>query len=369
MSEIMATTRYDVVVIGGGFYGCFVAYQVAARYPDLSVVVLEKEKALFARASGTNQGQLHMGYMYSADVELAAECVRNAALFEEHFPEAVDHDIISYFGIHRDSEITPAGYEHFCQSLALPLEAAPQAKDYFGEDIVATYVSTEGTFNGVRLGAIMRDRMATHRVEVQLSRNVRHITPQRDGSHVIVLDDGSVLTAGTVYNTTFADMNPLHDRSSFVRVPIRCEVFLHFLLRLPPEYARLGVAVIRGRFASALPSTSRGGHLLAAAAFRRMEISDTVSLSEEVEDRQIGKTYAEAIRECSKYLPALREAVYRGHVIGTRAAFIDIRTGETTSRVTPLLHFAGIRNYHVILGGKVPCLFEALEPALAGIEA
>jgi hypothetical protein len=54
-------------------------------------------------------------------------------------------------------------------------------------------------------------------------------------------------------------------------------------------------------------------------------------------------------------------------VIGTRAAFIDTTTGETTSRVTPLLDFAGIGGYHVILGGKVPCLFEALEPAIAGI--
>ena len=365
----MVNTGYDVLVIGGGFYGCFIAGQLAAGFPGRSVVVLEKENRLFARASGTNQGQLHMGYMYSADVKLAAECARNAKLFEQHFPDAVDHDVTSYFGIHRHSEIGPADYERFCASLDLPLEPAPQARDYFGDDVVATYVSAERTFNGTRLGSILRERMATRGVEVRLSRTVRHITPRGDGSHRIVLDDGEVITAGTVYNTTFADLNPLHERSLFVRVPIRCEVFLHFLLQLPSEYAHLGVAVIRGRFASVLPSTARGGHLLAAAAYRRMAISDTVSLSEDVEARQIDKIHAEAIDDCAKYLPVLRDAAYAGHVIGTRAAFIDIRTGETTSRVTPLLHFAGIRNYHVILGGKVPCLFEALAPAMAGVPA
>lgn len=359
--------RSDVVVIGGGFYGCFVAYQIAAKYPRLSVVVLEKENALFARASGTNQGQLHMGYMYSADVDLARECVRNSALFAENFAAAVDPGIVSYFGIHRDSEIGPAAYEQFCRSLGLPLDRAPQADAYFGEEIVSTYVGAETTFDGVRLGSILRDRLAEHAVEVRLSRNVHHVTPQDDGSHVLVMQDNEVMSAGVVYNTTFADINPLHDRSRFVRVPIRCEVFLHFLLHLPPEYERIGIAAIRGRFASALPSLSRGGHLLAAAAFRRMEISDTVSLSEYIDERQIDKTRTEAIRECSKYLPVLRDAVPAGHVVGTRAAFIDIRTGETTSRVAALLDFAGIRNYHVILGGKVPCLFEALEPALAGV--
>jgi glycine/D-amino acid oxidase-like deaminating enzyme len=363
----MTATKYDVAVIGGGFYGCFVAYQIAANFPELSIVVLEKEESLFSRASGTNQGQLHLGYMYSADVELAAECARNARLFEEHFPAAIDRDVTCYFGIHRDSEIDPAGYENFCAALNLPVRPAPQARRYFGDDVVATYGSAEQTFNGVRLGAIMRRRMTTHGVAVRLRRNVHHIAPQDDGSHAIVMNGGEIVTATTVYNTTFADINLLHARSRFAPVPIRSEVFLHFLLRLPAAYTTIGIAVIRGRFASALPSTSRGAHLLAAAAFRRMEVSDTVPLSEYVEDRQIDKTHAEAIRECSAYLPVLRDAVYQGHVIGTRAAFIDVATNETTSRVTPILDFTGIKNYHVILGGKVTCLFEALEPALAGV--
>jgi glycine/D-amino acid oxidase-like deaminating enzyme len=364
----MTATRYDVVIIGGGFYGCFIAYQIAANFPDLSIVVLEKERALFTRASGTNQGQLHMGYMYSADVELARECVRNAALFEEHFPDVIDRDVVSYFGIHRDSEINPIGYEKFCESLNLPLRPAPDAAlGYFGEDVVAAYVSAEQTFDTVALGAVMRDRLTAHGVRVELSRHVHRVEPQEDGSHTVVLAGGETVRARTAYNTTFADINPLHDRSRFAPVPIRCEVFLHFLLRLPAEYARTGVAVIRGRFASALPSTSRGGHLLAAAAFRRIVMSDTVALSEYVDERQIDKTHAEAIRECARYLPALHDAVYQGHVIGTRAAFIDTSTNETTSRVTPVLNFSGIPNYHVILGGKVTCLFEALEPALEGV--
>lgn len=366
----MMATRRDVVVIGGGFYGCFVAYQIAASFPGTSVLLLEKESTLFARASGTNQGQLHLGYMYSADVELAAECVSNAVRFREHFPDAVEHDVTSYFGIHRESEIDPGSYESFCRSLDLPLRPAPRAAlGYFGDDVVTAYVSAERTFNGARLAAALRHRIAANAVEVRLAQAVHHIVPQDDGSHVIVLDSGETIAATTVYNTTFADINALHVRSQFGRVPIRCEVFLHFLLRLPSAYERIGVAVIRGKFASILPSTSRGGHLLAPAAFRRIVMSDTVGLSEYVDERQIDKTHAEAIRECSEYLPALHRAVYKGHVIGTRAAFIDTATNETTSRVTPLLHFDGIPNYHVVLGGKVPCLFEALEPALSGVRA
>jgi hypothetical protein len=302
--------------------------------------------------------------MYSADVELAAECVRNSELFTEHFPEVVDRAVRSYFGIHRDSEIGPDAYVEFCRSLGLPLEPAPQC-GYFGPDVIAAYLSAEKTFNGAYLGRILANRVADNLVEVQVARDVHIVDPGEP--HAIVMADGDVVTATTVYNTTFADINLLHDKSGFPRVPIRCEVFLHFQLDLPPEYADVGIAVIRGRFASALPSSARGGHLLAAAAFRRLEMSDSVSLSEYVDARQIDKTQSEAIRECARYLPVLSDAVYKGHVIGTRAAFIDTATSETTSRVTPLLEFDGISGYHVILGGKVPCLFEAAEPAIAGI--
>ncbi|HEU5109034.1 MAG TPA: FAD-dependent oxidoreductase, partial [Micromonosporaceae bacterium] len=210
----MSKPRHDVVIIGGGFYGCFIAYQIAARFPAMSVVVLEKERSLFTRAASSNQGQLHRGYMYSADVELAAECARNAATFGEHFRDAIDRDVVGYFGVHRDSEIGPDAYEQFCSALELPLRPAPRAaRNYFGGDVVAAYRSAEQTFNPVRLAAIMRDRLAATGVAVRLSAAVRRVVPQDDGSHAVLLTDGSVVSAGTVYNATFADINPLHDRS------------------------------------------------------------------------------------------------------------------------------------------------------------
>nr|WP_157528101.1 FAD-dependent oxidoreductase [Kibdelosporangium sp. MJ126-NF4]CTQ91492.1 D amino acid oxidase (DAO) family (EC 1.4.3.3) [Kibdelosporangium sp. MJ126-NF4] len=350
---------YDVVVIGGGYYGCFLAYQVAAWYPRKSVAVLERADALFTRASGTNQGQLHQGYMYSADVALAAECVRNHALFTEHFPDAVGNQVVSCFGVHRDSEISAGDYRAFCADLGLPLPAASMR--YFGGDVVAAFQTAERTFDNARLAAIITGRLAG--VDVRLSHGVNRVVPRGDGSHDLVMADGTVITAGIVFNAAFADINPLHDRSSFPRVPMRAELFLHFLVGLPDVYRNLGLTVIRGQFASLLPC--RSGHLLAAAAFRRLETSDSVSLSEHVDLRRVSKTHAEAVRECARYLPVLNEAVYRGHVVGTRVAFIDVLTGETTSRVTPLVDFGGVAGYHVVLGGKVPCLFEALEPVLA----
>ncbi len=52
------TTTADVVVIGGGVVGLAAARCVARRHPGSKVVVLEKERAVGAHASGRNSGVL-----------------------------------------------------------------------------------------------------------------------------------------------------------------------------------------------------------------------------------------------------------------------------------------------------------------------
>lgn len=57
----------DIAVVGGGIVGLAVADAALARWPGSSVVVLDKEPALGAHASGRNSGVLHAGFYYTPD--------------------------------------------------------------------------------------------------------------------------------------------------------------------------------------------------------------------------------------------------------------------------------------------------------------
>ena len=57
----------DIAVVGGGIVGLAVADAALARSPDSSLVVLDKEPALGAHASGRNSGVLHAGFYYTPD--------------------------------------------------------------------------------------------------------------------------------------------------------------------------------------------------------------------------------------------------------------------------------------------------------------
>jgi L-2-hydroxyglutarate oxidase LhgO len=63
----MSGRTADYLVVGGGIVGLSIATALRRRYPDCSVVLLEKEPECGRHASGRNSGVLHAGFYYTAD--------------------------------------------------------------------------------------------------------------------------------------------------------------------------------------------------------------------------------------------------------------------------------------------------------------
>ena len=57
----------DFLIIGSGIIGVNVANELASRYPNKSIVVIDKEKNEAMHASGRNSGVLHAGFYYTSD--------------------------------------------------------------------------------------------------------------------------------------------------------------------------------------------------------------------------------------------------------------------------------------------------------------
>ncbi len=61
------TKAYDFTIIGAGIIGLTLARTIKEKFPDASVLIIEKESEVGAHASGRNSGVLHAGFYYSAD--------------------------------------------------------------------------------------------------------------------------------------------------------------------------------------------------------------------------------------------------------------------------------------------------------------
>jgi hypothetical protein len=240
--------------------------------------------------------------------------------------------------------------------LGLPLTAVDRPKDIFGDAVIATFRSAEKTFNSAKVQRILARKLASNGVRVVTGFDVQNIREDSNGIRVTTGDRS--LTASHAFNVTFADINNLHERSGLPGLSLRFDTFLHFVLDLPAGYRNTAATVIRGPYASLLPSTFRRAHVLASGQHRRVRGGTNKKPSEVIHDRDIRAVYDRAVADAITYLPVLGNARLLGHTIGTRAAHLDPRTGAYTSKAIVFENFGDLTNYHTVLGGKVSCMFD-----------
>ena len=352
-------SKADVAIIGGGYYGCVAAIDIKAARPDLDVVVVERAKDLFAEASSTNQGQLHAGYMYSKFPDLARECAESAHLFQERWGEAVNNQVQTLYGIHRDSDISPQAYERFCGEVGLYLRPAVDVLTGLrGGTLLALYDTDEKTFDNPRLQQLIRDKLRASAVRLSTDSEVTSITADPKAM-TLGMADGRQIVARTVFNACFSDSNALHERAKLPKLPLEHAVFLHFLIRLPQDYRNAGLIVVRGMYAALSPlNNERATHTFASGTQRVIHSGKIDAPSQQITPEEVKERYRLAIAEALPYVPILAEAENVGHVIGTRTNYVDPTTQVAASRAMVLEHYAGRQNYHIIFGGKVTCLPE-----------
>ena len=79
----MGKKRFDIVLIGGGIVGVSTAWQLKQRYPDVSMLLVEKEVILAGHQTGHNSGVVHAGVYYPPGSLKADFCKRGAVCTKE----------------------------------------------------------------------------------------------------------------------------------------------------------------------------------------------------------------------------------------------------------------------------------------------
>ncbi len=67
--------HYDIAIIGGGIVGAGTFYKMQEAYPNLSILLLEKEPKLAHHQTGNNSGVIHSGLYYAPGSKKAKNCV------------------------------------------------------------------------------------------------------------------------------------------------------------------------------------------------------------------------------------------------------------------------------------------------------
>lgn len=67
--------QYDFTIAGAGIVGLSAAWKLSQRWPDASLLVLEKEDRVAPHQTGHNSGVIHSGIYYKPGSYRARNCI------------------------------------------------------------------------------------------------------------------------------------------------------------------------------------------------------------------------------------------------------------------------------------------------------
>ena len=91
---VKTSNSFDFAIVGGGIVGLSCAYKLQVEYPQLNIVVFEKEQSLAAHQTGRNSGVIHSGLYYRPGSFRAKNCVNGRKQLVEFAKKYnIKHDV------------------------------------------------------------------------------------------------------------------------------------------------------------------------------------------------------------------------------------------------------------------------------------
>jgi glycine/D-amino acid oxidase-like deaminating enzyme len=265
-----ATFRTDVLVIGGGFFGCALALH--SSMAGRRVTVVERGSALLGRASTQNQGRVHAGYHYPRSILTALRSRVNSARFERDYAEAIIAPQASYYAVARHySNVTAVQFQAACERAGAELRpAGADVRALFDLDrIEQVFAVQESLFDVSKLASVMARRLEAAGVSCLFGAIAERISDATSGLAVTLApsrpqatEATRVIHADQVFNCTYSSLNELLWASGLPLIPLKHELAELALVRVPAVQRRLALTVMCGPFFSVTPFASRGLHAL-----------------------------------------------------------------------------------------------------------
>ena len=267
---------FDVLVVGGGIFGCYAALYLAGK--GRRVCLVEREQEMFRKASLVNQARLHGGYHYPRSLATAAMSDEHKERFTEEHRPFIHSTFEKYYAIDRYGSFTDAlQFERFCERLNIRCERVEEHPLFNFERLEALYLTEEYTFDPVLLGAYYKQRVEQEPlITVRLFTEIASAQP--DGTNWLVSlrhpggQDEQVVRTPMVINATYAATNAVNRLFAVKDLHLTHEISEIAFIN-SPQFNNKGLTVMDGPFGSIMPYGRSGLLSLSSVAYTHHKIS------------------------------------------------------------------------------------------------
>lgn len=351
-------TKFDVVVIGGGFYGCMLALFFKKKFKN--VILIEKEPELLLRASYNNQARIHNGYHYPRSFITALRSHINYSKFVSDFKDCVEDNIQMIYAIaSSSSKTTTSQFRKFCHQIGSPISPVPlNIKKLFNNRLIEdAFLVEEAVFNAAKLRTILKGKLSSSKVKIKYKTEVMKIVKNIKNIDVC-LKNGGIISSNIVLNCSYSNINTILYNSNLPGLPLKHELTEMPLLEMPIELKKVGITIMDGPFFSIMPFPDKRLHTLHHV--RYTPISSSIKMNKSFSLNLYNNSNAIfMIKDAQRYIPFLKDVKYKGSIYETKTVLI-INEG---SDARPILFKKdyGIKNFFVVMGGKIDNVYDIVQ--------
>lgn len=352
---------YDIVIIGGGFYGCMIGLTLSKL--SKKVLIIEKEDQILKRASYNNQARVHNGYHYPRSFLTAVRSHVNFLKFSKDYKEAIcDNYSMIYAIANALSKTTSLQFVKFCQHLGSNIyPASDNIKKMFNpyllEDI---YIVEEYIFNAAILRELVNKLLHKARVKILYNSEVNKITKTED-KIIVHLSIGNTITTEEVFNCAYSQINTILVNSNLPPLPLKHELTEMPLIDVPDRFKKIGITIMDGPFFGVLPFPDKNLHTFHHVRYtpRISWTKSAVNKQKEVKKATNQSNYIFMKKDVERFIPSMKDATYKDSLYEVRTILTQMEASD--GRPILLKDNYGFEKFHVVLGGKIDNVYDVIK--------
>jgi glycine/D-amino acid oxidase-like deaminating enzyme len=358
--------QYDALVVGGGFFGCILASELARA--GRRTLLCEKETDFFQHASYVNQARVHNGYHYPRSVLTALRSRINFPKFTEEFSGCIVSDFEQIYAVPRAfSAVTSRQFRTFMERIGAPIHAPSLRlrKLFDPVHVEEVFAAVEFAFDALRLKELCISRMLEAGVEVRTDTKVVRLGSEKEGIRARCRSAGQEydVVATEIFNCTYSQLNELMSASNLPQIKLKHELTELALIEPPEELERVGITMMCGPFFSTMPFPPRGLHTLSHVRYTPHYTWEDgsgpyASAHDRLQKTQKQTSFEHMVRDAARYMPCLKRAVYRDSLWTVKTVLPQSEADD--SRPILFHRNKSLPGLICVMGGKIDNVYDAL---------
>lgn len=253
--------KYDKIILGAGIYGMYAALQCGQK--GQHVLVLEKDKSAFGRATFINQARVHQGYHYPRSLSTAMKSAHYFDRFNKDYSFCINREFEKVYATSSEySWSNGEQFKKFCHAAGIPCEELSPERFFKKKMCDGAFLTREYTYDAMVLRDYFVEQISKWKnVEVQYNVSLAKIEKLQD-VYEITMEDGKKYQTGFLLNATYAATNQILDMLGYEKFGIKYELCEIILCDVNTALEPYGLTVMDGPFFSIMPFGMMGCHSL-----------------------------------------------------------------------------------------------------------